>query len=307
MRLKSLLNPRNYGQSIRRRFLAVKHHLYPNTKGTDCFAAGHYYSPLLDLKGLSLNQDCYPHDGVKNWEHIDLRPGEQRTFYTELLREHPPLAFPLRRSGESRYFSKNDFFPVSDAYTLSAMIRRFKPGQIVEVGSGFSSAVTLDTLDRSNLSSLLTFIEPYPDRLYSLLSKADKASARIIEKPVQETPMSVFDHLEANDVLFIDSSHVAKVGSDVSFLLLRVLPRLKKGVFVHIHDIFYPFTMPYSWIYEGRAWNESLFLRAFLQGNSSYEVVAFNPFAAATFPDVFEHMFPPFLENPGGSIWLQKV
>ena len=307
MRLKSFLNPRTYGQSIRRRFLAVKHHLNPNSKGTDCFAAGHYYSPLLDLKGLSPGQDGYPHDGIENWEHIDLRGAEQRAFYTDALINQPPLAFPVHKSPVYRYFSKNDFFPISDAYTLSAMIRRFQPKQIVEVGSGFSSAVTLDTLDEVNLTSLLTFIEPYPERLYSLLSKADKASARIIEKPVQETPMSVFDQLEANDVLFIDSSHVAKVGSDVSFLLLRVLPRLKPGVFIHIHDICYPYSYPYSWIYEGRAWNESLFLRAFLQGNPAYQVVAFNPFAAFTFPEVFKATFPEFLKSSGGSIWLQKV
>jgi predicted O-methyltransferase YrrM len=307
MRLKSFLNPGTYLQSIRRRLMAAKHRMDPNAKGTDCYAAGHYYSPLLDLTGLSPDQEGYPHDGVENWEHIDLRGKAQNALYLELLLDHPPMAFPEAKSPMYRYFSKNDFFPVSDAYTLSAMIRRFQPRQIVEVGSGFSSAVTMDTLDQSHLTAKLTFIEPYPERLYSLLTDADKANATIIPHPVQSCPLEVFDALEENDILFIDSSHVAKVGSDVSFLLLRILPRLKKGVLVHIHDIFYPYTMPYSWIYQGRAWNESLFLRAFLQGNTGYEVVAFNPFAAATFPKIFRQSFPKFLDNPGGSIWLRKL
>ncbi len=115
-------------------------------------------------------------------------------------------------------------FVQSDAFTLSGIIRKEKPRRIVEAGSGFSSAVMLDTLEQTHASAALTFIEPYPDRLYSLLSDRDRSSATILVQRIQEIPLSVFNQLEAQDVLFIDSSHVAKIGSDVTFILLRVLP-----------------------------------------------------------------------------------
>jgi hypothetical protein len=117
----------------------------------------------------------------------------------------------------------------------------------------------------------------------------------------------VFDQLEASDLVFIDSSHVAKIGSDVSFILLRILPRLKPGVIVHFHDVFYPFSYPAAWIREGRAWNESLFLRAFLVGNPQFQLLAFNSFAGYSFSELFRDQLPAFLNNTGGSIWIKKV
>ena len=124
---------------------------------------------------------------------------------------------------------------------------------------------------------------------------------------VQEVPLSVFDQLEAQDILFIDSSHVSKIGSDVTFIMLRILPRLKRGVLVHFHDVFYPFSYPVRWIREGRAWNESLFLRAFLVGNSQFQLVAFNSYAGYSFPELFRDRLPAFLNNTGASIWIRKV
>ena len=117
----------------------------------------------------------------------------------------------------------------------------------------------------------------------------------------------MFDQLEAQDLVFCDSSHVAKIGSDVSYILLRILPRLKPGVLVHFHDVFYPFSYPATWIREGRAWNESLFLRAFLVGNMQFQLVAFNCYAGYSFPELFRERLPAFLNDTGGSIWIRKV
>jgi len=103
-------------------------------------------------------------------------------------------------------------------------------------------------------------------------------------RQVQDVPLSVFDQLEAQDLVFIDSSHVAKIGSDVTFIFLRILPRLKRGGLVHFHDIFYPCSYPAVWIREGRAWNESLFLRTFLVGNPQFQLVAFNSYVGYVFP-----------------------
>lgn len=281
--------------------------LPPNLRGVAMYPPGHFYSPLLDVRSLGRGMAAVPHDGAEYWEHVDLGPAEQRAFFEELVEKFPTLPFPAQPSGSHRYFTGQTWFVTSDAFTLSAIIRLQKPRRIVEVGSGFSSAVMLDTLAAISATAALTFIEPYPDRLEALLTPADRAAAEMLQRPVQEVPLSVFDRLEAQDILFIDSSHVAKIGSDVTFLLLRILPRLKPGVLVHFHDVFYPFSYPAGWIREGRAWNESLFLRAFLIGNPQFQIIAFNAYAGRTFPDVFREKCPAFLKNTGGSLWLRKL
>jgi predicted O-methyltransferase YrrM len=236
-----------------------------------------------------------------------LRKDEQRCYYKELLDRFPFLPFPSQKTDSYRYFTENSWFPLSDAFTLSGIIRKEKPCRIIEVGCGYSSAVILDTLSQTHAAAALTFIEPYPDRLYSLLSSDDRSRTTLLVQRIQEVPLAVFDQLEASDLVFIDSSHVAKIGSDVSFILLRILPRLKPGVIVHFHDVFYPFSYPAAWIREGRAWNESLFLRAFLVGNPQFQLLAFNSFAGYSFSELFRDQLPAFLNNTGGSIWIKKV
>ena len=299
---QKILSPRSYLLFLLRRLGSL-----PNLRGAVLYPPGHFYSPLLDIRSLGPNEHNLPFDGPECWEHVQLRPYAQRTYYEDLIEHFSLLPFPSHKTEGWRYFTDNTFFALSDAFTLSGIMRKEKPRRIVEAGSGFSSAVMLDTMSQMRQSAALTFIEPYPDRLYSLLSTTDKASSTILVRRIQEVPLSVFDQLEAQDVLFIDSSHVAKIGSDVTFILLRVLPRLKAGVFIHFHDVFYPFSYPAAWIREGRAWNESLFLRAFLLGNSQFEIVTFNSFAGHSLPEIFVDRFPAFLSNTGGSIWLRKV
>ncbi|HMD84912.1 MAG TPA: class I SAM-dependent methyltransferase [Terriglobia bacterium] len=307
LRLKTIFNPNSYFRFVQTRLQEGRLRLQPNLRGAVYYPPGHFYSPLLDIQQLGPNDSNLPFDGAEWWEHVNLRPGEQRSYYEDLLDRFPVLPFPRQKTESYRYFIENAMFPLSDAFTLSGIIRREKPRRIVEVGSGFSSAVMLDTLDQTHESVALTFIEPYPDRLYSLLSPHDRSIATVIVRRVQEVSLSVFDQLEAQDLVFIDSSHVSKIGSDVTFILLRILPRLKRGVLVQFHDIFYPFSYPVHWIRQGRAWNESLFLRAFLVGNPEFQLVAFNPYVGYLFPDVFRDRFPAFLNNTGGSLWIRKV
>jgi hypothetical protein len=300
-------SPKSYlVRFLRKRIQERRLRRQPNLRGFIRYPPGHFYSPLFDVESLGPNDSNLPFDGPEWWEQCDLRPAAQRSYYEGLLDDFPLLPFPGRSTAGYRYFTENDLFGLSDAFTLSGVIRKERPRRIIEVGSGFSSAVMLDTLDQTHASAELTFIEPYPDRLHSLLSPRDKSSATVLVKQVQEVPLSVFDRLEAQDLLFVDSSHVAKIGSDLAFILLRVLPRLKQGVLVHFHDIFYPFSYPIDWIHEGRAWNETLFLRAFLVGGSKFQLVAFNRYAAFSFPEVFRDRFPAFLVNPGSSIWMRK-
>lgn len=302
--LEKLLNLDSYCNFIEKRLLRRRLRLQPNLKGAVIYPPGHFYSPLLDIQRLKPSDRGASFDGEEWWENIDLRRREQQSYYEDLLNRFF-LCFPSQKSDDHRYFTNNSWFKLADAFTLSAILRKEKPRRIIEVGSGFSSAVMLDTLQHQ--SATFTFIEPFPDRLDSLLLSKDKSCSTILIKPVQEVSLSVFAQLAEQDVLFIDSSHVAKIGSDVTFLLLRILPRLNRGVLIHFHDIFYPFSYPANWIKEGRAWNESLFLRAFLVRNPSFEIVAFNSFAGYSFPELFRERLPAFLDDTGGSLWLRKV
>ena len=191
---------------------------------------------------------------------------------------------------------------------LHCMIRYLRPKRIIEVGSGFSSCVTLDTNQLFFGNSIsTTFIEPYPSLLLSLLKETDKNSAKIISRRVQDVDMAEFEALAANDILFIDSTHVSKVSSDVNCIFFDILPRLATGVHIHFHDIFYPFEYPKEWLLEGRAWNEAYMLRAFLQYNKSFEVVLMNTYMEHFHESFFKENMPLCLNNRGGSIWIRKT
>ncbi len=151
-----------------------------------------------------------------------------------------------------------------------------------------------------------SFVEPYPELLRSLLRDGDDSRITIVPRALQTVEVEEFERLEANDLLFIDSTHVAKIGSDVNYLFFEVLPRLAPGVYVHLHDIFYPFEYPREWVLEGRAWSEAYLLRAFLTLNRSYEIVLFNTFLEHFHRELFEDHMPLCLRNPGGSIWLRR-
>jgi hypothetical protein len=110
----------------------------------------------------------------------------------------------------------------------------------------------------------------------------------------------------SNDVLFIDSSHVTKIGSDVNYLFFEILPRLRPGVLVHIHDVMWPFNYPLEWIIEGRSWNKAYIVRAFLQYNEAFDILLFNSYLGHTYRKMLTEQMPKFLENTGGSIWLGK-
>lgn len=149
------------------------------------------------------------------------------------------------------------------------------------------------------------FIEPYATRLKSLLRQTDKVC--IYEKKLQEVKLEVFEELEEGDILFIDSTHVVKTGSDVNYIFSRILPCLKKGVYIHFHDVFYPFEYPQKHLLMGWAWNEDYMLRSFLQYNNSFEIVLWNHYLITKDNVWFANHMPLCLKNAGGSIWLKKV
>ena len=178
----------------------------------------------------------------------------------------------------------------------------------MEAESSWSSCAILDTNQHFFDNRIETvFIEPYPQLLHSLITGVDQQRIRVLPQRLQDVPLKEFSLLQAGDILFIDSTHVSKVFSDVNVLFFDILPRLPSGVFVHLRDIFFPFEYPQSWILEGRAWNEAYLLRAFLQFNSSYRVVLMSTFLEHFYRAYFERRMPLCLKNTGGSIWLQRV
>ncbi len=269
---------------------------------------GHFYSPIADLKEVEAFADQVFDQDRRTLPAIDLREKEQLELLRTLSSYYPELPFTEKKQEALRYYYANDLYCHSDAIFLYSMIRHFRPKRIIEAGSGFSSAVMLDTNDLFFGGSIkIELIEPYPERLYSLLTPKDRSTVVVHEKKLQEMPLEFFRQLEENDILFIDSSHVTRVAGEVNYYMFEILPALKPGVIVHIHDIFNGFEYPDKWIYEGKSWSEAYLLRAFLQYNHAFEVLLFNTFLEHFHGEFFREQMPLCLINEGGSIWLRKT
>lgn len=271
---------------------------------------GHFYSPIADLEDLAAREATI-FDPEAPLPDVDLAPAAQRALWDRLVAH--AARFTIAPSKEDaaaagqRYYADNDQFGPGDATIYAAMLLEHKPKRLLEVGSGFSSALLLDINAKFFGGAIAcTFIEPYPDRLLSVLSEADKARTTLHRAPVQNVPLAVYGDLEAGDILFVDSTHVAKAGSDVNHIFFRVLPALKPGVLIHFHDIFHPFEYPKEWFFNGnRSWNELYLLRAFLMNNPRYRVLFFNSWFAHQHPECRDRL-PNFWKNPGGGFWMRK-
>ena len=230
----------------------------------------------------------------------------QRAF----LRETPSFAAELSalsyepRKGEDVAFHwGNDQFSHSDASLYYSMIRRFRPARIVEVGAGHSTRLAHKAV-RDNGSGRILCIDPHAPRWLSALEGVE-----IVAAPVQATPDSVFLDLRENDVLFIDGSHISKTGSDVNHLFLRILPRMPKGVLVHIHDICLPYEYPKRWAEEVLCyWNEQYVLAALLANGTKYEILLGVYFLQKQAVDLLKPYVPsvPGVFPGGGSLWLRS-
>lgn len=237
----------------------------------ELYEKGHYYSVIPSqhdiLKKNSDNAYNYQNlDGIS----IDLE--EQISVLDQF--KHIADEFGLFSQFEMKRFDiENDTFSYDDAPLLSYFLRLTKPSRIIEVGSGNSSALMLDINDKFFKRSInFIFIDQNCSNLRSNLLADDSGRISIIEKPIQEVDLSIFESLECNDLLFIDSSHVAKIGSDINHIFFKILPILKPGVFIHFHDIRFPFEYPKGLAKRKIYWNEAYFLRAFLQYNQKFKI-----------------------------------
>ncbi|WP_202951146.1 class I SAM-dependent methyltransferase [Synechococcus sp. PCC 7336] len=267
---------------------------------------GHFYSCIPSKENI---------DRIRSIEwHPEALPGIEidSDAQFELLKQfqayYKDIPFTPQKQTQLRYFYENPAYSYTDAIFLHCWLRHLKPKRVIEIGSGYSSCVTLDTSEKFFDSAIdCTFIEPYADLLKSLIKPEDCDRIHIIETALQDVDLSIFNALEANDILFIDSTHVSKVGSDVNQLIFEILPRLNPGVLIHMHDIFYPFEYPLSWLEEGRAWNEQYILRAFLQFNNHFRIRLLSTYVIRQFQNWFGEHMSDCLKNPGGSIWIEKT
>jgi predicted O-methyltransferase YrrM len=235
---------------------------------------GHYYSPRTSASDRERAKST-----LRDPVGVLMNEAGQ----VELARR---LRFEVPR--EARWRREGNFmFGPNDASILRSVLLDRRPRRVIEVGSGFSTAVMLDVAETDLPDLQITCVEPYADRLRSLMRPGDAERVTLIEKPVQDIePDDLVRDLEPGDIFFIDSTHVAKAGSDVLHLFLHTLPLIPSGIMVHVHDIFWPFEYPGEWIDERRDWNESYFLHAFLMNNSDWTVQLFGSWLWHAHPDV---------------------
>ena len=267
--------------------------------------SGHYYSAYPSLAEIAQDGDrFFLPEPPRALPGIDMREDAQ----IELCKILAPLArmdVPLNRTPGWRYYLANNYFIALDFRVLAGMIRHLKPRRIVEIGSGFSSAGMLDVIEKHSLPTTLTCIEPYPERLHDLIGSPPRDRCVIMETMVQKVDLAIFDELEAGDILFVDSSHSSKIGSDVNHIFFNILPRIKPGVVIHFHDILYPFDYPRDWVMKGFGWNEAYILRAFLQFNSSFELYFYNSFMTTFHSTLMREAFPD--GHVSGGIYLRRT
>ena len=263
----------------------------------------HYYSPLPDIIKLEKTQRIWAKKSTLPGVKADL--DEQTKNLMNICMPHQP---EYDGNETYRYAVDQAFGPgygYIEAQALYAVLRYYKPKRIIEVGSGVSTWCMLNALKTNkkehNSDCQITCIDPYPSIKIKSIPEID-----LIEKQVQTVSFDdAFSALAANDLLFIDSSHTVKPGSDVNHLILEILPKLNAGVVVHFHDIFHNFEYPLEWIKQGRAWNESYLLRAFLQYNDAFHILLFNAYLGMYESQWMNQHMPLFMKNPGGSIWLE--
>jgi len=272
------------------------------------FPAGHFYSPVVDPATIARTRVWPDRPDIRG---IDFNDASHVQILSELfprfMRDYDyPPTLPVTPTLAS-FFGNNPHFSMLDAPALFVLLRAWKPRRIIEVGSGFSTLMMADVNRRFlGREVSISCIDPYPP---VFLRHGTDGIGHQVERRVQELPLEHFADLQAGDLLFIDSSHVAKTDSDVNFLFFDVFPRLAAGVLVHLHDIFLPHDYPPDWVLgENRSWNEQYLLRALLMHSGGFEVLFGCSYAFWSYPA----LVIAALANPdgagygGGSFWMRR-
>jgi len=262
----------------------------------------HFYQPIPDTRKISPNI----FDKPLHFAGIDLKEKEQIALIEKFSKySHELENIPAHQtSNKHQYYYENEFFGKIDGIIYYSMIREFSPKRIIEVGSGFSTMIASQAAQTNDAK--ITSIEPYPNKiLKSGLPNLDN----LVTDFVQNVELDEFKKLNENDILFIDSSHIVDIGSDVNYLILHVIPELNPGVLIHFHDFFFPYEYHKEWVLKRKLfWNEMYFIWAFLISNYDYDILLSNYYMIRNHFDIFQKSFPFLQKTSGGagSLWIKK-
>lgn len=272
----------------------------------------HYYSPIPDVGDLKKREiwskvspmygiDFNVHGQIKLLSHLGSSFGNE-------------CVWPLTSEGDDTSFHlANDNFSYGCAAALYSMIRHFHPKRFIEIGSGNSSKIISQALKTNSLAGHnceYTIIDPYP-RISK--TQIEIFHTNLIADRVEMVDPNIFEELQENDILFIDSSHVVKIGDDVNFLFLDIIPKLKPGVIIHVHDISLPDEYPSSYALSEtfrQFWTEQYLLQAYLSHNQDIEILLAMHFLqsryANDFQKAFSHYNPSVHKLISGSFWFRN-
>jgi hypothetical protein len=252
----------------------------------------HYYEPLPDFRSITTEQITRR----RSYPEIDFNWPAQLDLVTELAQYRDELE-------DISFDFDNVFFSGFDAAVYYGLIRHLQPQRVIEIGGGYSTQIADKAIAR-NGRGRLTCIEPYPE---ARLLEAN-LNVELIEKRVEQIDVDFFSCIEAGDILFIDSSHAVKFGSDVCYEFLEVLPRLKPGVWIHVHDIFFPHDYPAEWLLNRRlALNEQYLLEAFLAFNNSFAPQLASYWLCLDHSDVAARLWSNVGSMVASSFWMKRV
>jgi hypothetical protein len=273
-----------------------------------------YYSPLTSVSELKSTFNRWHRPSALNGIEYDL--DQMKAALSDLLSRYLPEFMDIPPYEQLDQAGWGHGYTAVDALTLYMMIRHLKPKRYVEVGSGLSTYYCSLAAARNASEGhplVITCIEPYPfKKLFTI------PGIEIIVKLVQDVEVSLFERLDSGDVLFIDSSHVLRIDGDVPFLYLEVLPTLAAGVFIHIHDVPFPYNVPYPpqlWVFGQEwpmLWNEAMMVQAFLSMNREFKIKMSTPLLRHFEEDFLKRSIPIYQsidQNPNtfSSLWLQRV
>lgn len=189
------------------------------------------------------------------------------------------------------------------------MIRKFKPKKIIEIGSGASTKMMLNSIEKNEIEDMqfkceISCVEPYE------YSQLEGLPIKLIKEKVETIDPVVFKSLQKKDILFIDSSHIIRPQGDVLFEIQHILPELNSGVLIHFHDIFTPKDYLNEWIFKDRKlWNEQYLLESFLSCNNQFEIIGALNFLKHNHWELLSSKFPVLKQEiyrEPGSFWIRK-
>ena len=269
----------------------------------------HFYEPVPDTR--TLREELWSkHSNIAGIETNEEGQINLLSQFSSKFKDEYENFPRLKTSAPYQYYVNNAAFESVDGEILYCMIRHFKPRKIFEIGSGNSTylaaqAVLKNKEEDGNECELIAF-EPYPN---NVLKAGFPGLSKLRPIKIQDIALSKFSELKENDFLFIDSSHVLKIGSDVQYEYLEILPRLNKGVIVHVHDIFLPAEYRREWVLNDyRFYTEQYLLQAFLAFNSAFEVMWGGSYMHLRHPEKLEKAFSSYNRTSvwPGSFWMRR-